>query len=151
MNTETSIETSDYSKKELHSILHRREWTYVIDMTLAYFLSYLINILDSKFIPSRGFPYGEIVGLLYIIFKDSISGKSIGKALTGLRVIDAKEEKPVGFGVSIKRNFLFIIPIFPLVELIVANCRKDKRRLGDLIAGTSVVKTNKSQLANNRP
>ena len=87
---------------------------------------------------TEAYQFGELIGLVYIVFKDSFNGKSIGKATTGLRVTDAENGKPIKAGKSFKRNFLFLIPIFPLVELIVANCRKDKRRLGDLIAGTVV-------------
>jgi uncharacterized RDD family membrane protein YckC len=140
MNAHLAI-PDETSRKKLHSILHRREWTYIIDISFAFLISLMINLLAKKFSPPGGFPYGEVVGLLYILLKDSFSGKSIGKLLTSLRVIDSKESKPAGLGKSLMRNFLFIIPFFPLVELIVANCRKDKKRLGDLIAGTAVEKS----------
>jgi uncharacterized RDD family membrane protein YckC len=110
-------------------------------VSLAIFIAHMIDLFANKFALSSSFSYGEVVGLLYILLKDSFSGKSIGKALTGLRVIDTKESKPAGLGKSLMRNFIFIIPIVPLVELIVANCRKDKKRLGDLIAGTAVEKS----------
>lgn len=84
--------------------------------------------------------FAFLAAIMYILFKDSFGGRSIAKALTGLRVIDAATGKPIGPGKSISRNLLLIVPLFPIVELIVSNVRQDKRRLGDLMANTVVIR-----------
>ena len=87
-----------------------------------------------------GYLLSLILGICYILFKDAFAGKSPGKAITGLRVVEVSTGRPIGAAKSITRNWLFLVPFMPLVELIVANIRTDKRRLGDLIAGTDVIR-----------
>ncbi|MBS3764186.1 MAG: RDD family protein [Planctomycetes bacterium] len=81
-----------------------------------------------------------VVWLLgYMTLKDSLAGMSPGKAFIGLRVVDAETRKPIGAAESLDRNWPLCIPFFAIVELIVANRRSDKRRLGDLMANTDVI------------
>lgn len=116
------------------SCLQLREWTYVFDVFLLNVGSFIIVVLFRNLSLCILFSVG------YCLFKDCFSGKSLAKAMIGLRVVDAGTGEPIGVGKSIARNWIFLIPLFPLVELIVANCREDKRRLGDLMAGTVVIR-----------
>jgi uncharacterized RDD family membrane protein YckC len=131
------------------SILQRREWTYLLDMLIINAASYGIIIGSAVIVASQrnGELATYLLGTLCIVcpslcclFKDSFAGKSLGKLMTGLRVINADTGRPIGPVTSMLRNFLFLVPFFPIVELIVANVRQDKRRLGDLMANTIVVK-----------
>ena len=83
-----------------------------------------------------------LLAFLYVAYKDSFGGRSIGKRITGLQVVDARTGKPVNGTVSFARNWVLSVPMMPLVELIVASIRPDKRRLGDLMANTLVVQNN---------
>jgi uncharacterized RDD family membrane protein YckC len=140
------------SPKARRSILQRREWTYVLDQLILCFLSFLVGLFVGTASGSRASPaaaesaastafmLGLLLSTAYCLSKDAFFGKGLGKAMTGLRVVDAVTGEPIGLGKSVARNWIFMVPFFPLVELIVANCRQDKRRLGDLMAGTTVIR-----------
>ncbi len=77
-------------------------------------------------------------GFLLYFAKDSIKGISVGKWVMGIMVRDANNTNEVpSFGKLFIRN-LFIV-IWP-VEFIVLASSKEKKRLGDKIAKTIVVK-----------
>lgn len=77
-------------------------------------------------------------GFLLYFAKDSIQGISIGKWIMGIMVRDQINSNEIpSFGRLLVRN-LFII-IWP-VEFIVLAANQDKKRLGDKVAKTIVVK-----------
>jgi hypothetical protein len=84
-----------------------------------------------------------IVGLLYILFRDAILGRSIGKTCFGLVVIDLKTGRPCGWGGSAKRNVIFLLPGANLAALFLESTTivHDSlgRRFGDRLAQTQVV------------
>ena len=85
----------------------------------------LINILLSYiFLPM-------IFGL-----KDGFAGKSLGKLICGVEVIDIDTQKPIGFARAFKRNLVLMIPLMPIV---VAFTLAKGRRFGDKWANTKVV------------
>jgi len=142
---------TNLTNKEKRSILQRREWTYILDSIFISIICFLIGLvigfISGPYDNPRpiAFLLGFFISSLYALFKDSFSGKSLGKLLTGLRVVDINSGQPIGIDKSIIRNWIFLVPLFPLVELIVANVREDKRRLGDLLANTIVIKDNKKR------
>lgn len=48
---------------------------------------------------------------MVLLFKDGVNGRSPGKALNGLRVIDIDSNKPIGFIRSFQRNLLLLVPL----------------------------------------
>ena len=68
--------------------------------------------------------------------KDGFQGCSPGKAICGVRVIDAASFEPIGFWRSFKRNLPLIIPVVPFI---LAFTLKKGHRLGDKWANTKVV------------
>jgi uncharacterized RDD family membrane protein YckC len=143
----------EISRSERVSIARRREWAFLIDLSPMMLLA--IGISLSAMGTRTEFASGisrmgamivvavllaSPVILVYWVMKDFNSGVSIGKWITGCRAVDCLTGKPIGASKSFLRNFLFLIPVAPLVELVVASTRPDGRRLGDLIAGTVVVK-----------
>ena len=69
-------------------------------------------------------------------------GQTFGKRVVGLRVLSF-HGTPVSFGQAVIRNLLRIIDILPggyLVGGMTALCDKSTRRLGDIAAGTVVVR-----------
>src|SRR5688500_12026841 len=77
-------------------------------------------------------------GFLLYFAKDSIQGISIGKWIMGIMVRDQMNPNEIpSFGRLLIRN-LFII-IWP-VEFIVLAANPDKKRLGDTVVKTIVVK-----------
>jgi len=79
---------------------------------------------------------------LYLLLKDSIEGKSIGKLIVGIMVFNEKEKKVGGVLDSIIRNWYLAVPFVgpTLFALIIATqILMGKRRLGDRSAGTIVI------------
>jgi uncharacterized RDD family membrane protein YckC len=142
------------------STLQRRAWTYLLDGLICGLLCGAVTIVlgvtlfsltagDDTFhggreeqglLPSLVMVVTIVLPTFYLLFKHTLAGKSLGKALTGIRVVDAATGMPIGVAKSVARNWVFLVPLMPLVELIVASCRADKRRLGDLMADTVVVR-----------
>ena len=134
-------------------ILRQREWGFMIDF-MPFIVSNLVivMIISAKF-RSSGFSrntftedllwgiFGLVVVLqfVYALFKDCARGRSLGKFFTGCRVVDFTTGKPALAGQTLVRNLTFLIPFFSIVELATASIRPDSRRLGDLMAGTTVV------------
>lgn len=133
-------------------ILRQREWGFLIDfMPFVFGIFLAISITSTRF-NSQGGLCNTLDYLLqqflwlaivlqfpYALFKDCVGGRSLGKRLTGCRVVDFKTGKPAFVGQTIFRNITFLIPLFSIVELATASIRPDSRRLGDLLAGTIVV------------
>lgn len=82
-------------------------------------------------------------GLLYVVLKDSIVGRSVGKFCFGLVVVDLLTGRPCGRIASAKRNILFLVPgpNLSAVFLESATILRDPQgqRLGDRLAHTQVV------------
>ena len=84
-----------------------------------------------------------IFGFVLYFAKDSIKGISVGKWIMGIMVRDENNPNEIpSFGRLFLRNLF--IPIF-LIEFIVLAASEQKKRLGDIVAKTVVVKNpNKS-------
>jgi uncharacterized RDD family membrane protein YckC len=81
--------------------------------------------------------------ILCIYFlKDSFRGKSVAKRMIGLQVVNRKTSEPASSFLCFIRNLL--LPIWPLEVLI--SIFSPSRRLGDLIANTKVVPSEKENL-----
>jgi hypothetical protein len=57
----------------------------------------------------------SLVFLFGFLAKDGFSGRSPGKTVCGVRVIDATSREPIGFGRSFKRNLPTLIPFGILI------------------------------------
>lgn len=78
----------------------------------------------------------------FVLFEVAGDGRSPGKRMTGLRVVNLRGG-PVGLRRSLVRNLLRIIDQFPgtyIVGLISVMATPANQRLGDLAAGTIVVR-----------
>ena len=79
----------------------------------------------------------------YLLLRDAVGGRSIGKLLFGLVVISMKTGRPSSFAGSVERNFLLLLPganvvaVFLEARTIVAD--PQGQRLGDRLAQTQVV------------
>ena len=78
----------------------------------------------------------------YMIFEIATNGQSPGKRVLGLRVIKA-QGYPISFSDSAIRNIVRIVDMLPFaygIGLLTMLLNKNWQRLGDLAAGTLVVK-----------
>lgn len=84
-----------------------------------------------------------LAGALYLLFRDSISGRSLGKFCVGLVVIDLPTDRPCGRLGSVTRNALFLLPGANLVAVFLESVSVVRdpqgQRLGDRLAQTQVV------------
>lgn len=123
----------------------------VFNRVLAKAIDAVIVGIFLEAVPRVGF----FAGLIYLLISDGLfEGKSIGKRLINLRVVDLKSGKPCAFKGSIIRNspfalgyILMSIPlvgfIFPLIIIIFEGLimigGEQGRRFGDELAGTQVL------------
>jgi len=91
----------------------------------------------------RGGPWGGVAlavwAFLYIFVGLLITGRTIGKAVTGLRVIRADGTAPTARVVFVRTLALPLSLVLFGVGLLLIPVRRDHRALHDLIAGTAVV------------
>lgn len=80
---------------------------------------------------------------VYLLLKDSVEGKSIGKVIMGVTVYNEKGKRAGGFVDSILRNWYLAIPLLgPTVFAVIIGVQilmGKKRRLGDKATGTVVI------------
>jgi len=80
---------------------------------------------------------------IYLLMKDSLEGKSIGKLLMGIMVFNEKEKKSGSIAESIIRNWYLAIPILgPTLFAIIIGVQifaGKKQRMGDKAANTIVI------------
>jgi len=82
------------------------------------------------------FPIFMLVAFFLYCFKDIVGGASIGKRAMGLivRNVDDTETKPSMTKLFLRNILSFLWPL----ELLMILCSKDKRKIGDNLAGTDV-------------
>ncbi|HYC30938.1 MAG TPA: RDD family protein [Gemmatimonadales bacterium] len=88
--------------------------------------------------------YGAIAGVIYLLIKDGFGGRSVGKRVTGLIVVNLLTNRPCSIFRSAVRSLVFcfsnLIPIVgSLIEPILVIATPERRRLGDRAASTQVV------------
>lgn len=108
---------------------------------LIMFFSYGDRDIAGKLI-TVGYYGGSAWLVLYMLFRDAISGQSVGKRIFGLRVVAAGSGKPGNWRHSLVRHGLFwllsLVGVGLLVEPLMALFHPGGRRLGDLLAKTEV-------------
>ncbi len=81
-----------------------------------------------------------LIAMSVMIFRDAL-GKSIGKKILGLEIVNYKNKcRPKRIQLILRNITSFIMPL----EFIFVLFRSDRRRIGDLIAGTEIIR--KSEL-----
>ncbi|MEV4350891.1 RDD family protein [Actinoplanes sp. NPDC049596] len=84
-----------------------------------------------------------VVAALYYVLMEAYLGRTVGKMVTGIRVIDGESGRtPPGVGKAILRTiFRLIDGIFGyLVAFVVVLASPSRRRIGDIVARTQVVR-----------
>jgi len=87
---------------------------------------------------TNGLTFALIAVTLFYLCKDIIGGQSLGKRVFSIKTVDYEDENntPSSVSLVLRNIFIFLWPI----EIIVLVFSKEKRRLGDRIAGTKVVR-----------
>jgi uncharacterized RDD family membrane protein YckC len=82
-----------------------------------------------------------VIWVAYSLVPEALFGATPGKLLTGLRVVRV-DGRPLGLGAVVARNLLRVIDALPALYLIggvAVLATTSSQRLGDLVAGTTVV------------
>jgi uncharacterized RDD family membrane protein YckC len=88
-----------------------------------------------------GWLWVSVIALTYYIVPETLFGASLGKLLTGLRVVRV-DGRPLGLSSVLVRNLLRLIDALPVLYLVggvLVLMTASSQRLGDLVAGTTVV------------
>jgi uncharacterized RDD family membrane protein YckC len=108
----------------------------LIRLGVEYVSSHTITWADHRIVTLVGFAVWEI---LYFAYPWSASGRSLGMAIVGLRVVRA-DGSPVGFGRAVVRAVTLPLSIaFAAIGILIILVQPERRALHDLIAGTAVV------------
>ena len=100
----------------------------------------LLAALIDWVIVSFGMILCILPGLAYALLKDTLyDGRSVGKKMMGLQVINSQTLTPCKMMESVIRNVSLMIPVFSLVDAIMVFVDKDNLRFGDKWANTMVI------------
>lgn len=119
------------------SFANRRQLAFVVDWLLISVASFILGFAVGHRMSDQA-----LQGLAFLLFapllllKDGFRGRSPGKALMDLTVVDVVSGAPAGLGASLLRNLPLLVPFVPLF---VAFQLKGGRRVGDGWAGTRVI------------
>ena len=121
-------------KKCYYSFANKRQFACFLDCLIYYFINTIIN----TFLLTIGFPEAVlwIIGSIVFTSKDCFSGKSIGKAILGLKVIDTRTGEPPSALSSFKRNLPLNIPF---AAIFISSQLLKGHRTGDKWSNTKVV------------
>jgi uncharacterized RDD family membrane protein YckC len=125
---------------------------FLIDIVVSaalYLLLLVLIRLGVEFVSNHTITWGDhqvvtIVGfavweILYFALPWSASGKSLGMAIVGIRVVRT-DGSPVGFGRAVVRIVTLPLSIvFALIGVLMILVQPEHRAVHDLIAGTVVV------------
>ncbi len=78
------------------------------------------------------------LGFGFFLLRDALPGGGIGKAIAGIRVVDAASLRPCKATQSFVRNFVFLVA--GAIDGVIPLFSTDGRRLGDHAARTLVVR-----------
>ena len=143
-------------KKCYYRFANRRQFAYLIDALLfviptalfTYFINdQLIAMSSDEGMHQLLLTILSVAAQCVFAMKDGFNGQSPGKRITGIQVVDATTQKPISFGLSFKRNAVFLLGVIPfiggllsLIVLITIIIQMSKgARLGDRFAGTKVI------------
>jgi uncharacterized RDD family membrane protein YckC len=110
----------------------------------------LAAILDGLLVAAALIPFRDsqwqvhlAAAAAYVLLKDALLGRSVGKFLCGLVVINLETGQPASLAKSISRNILFVMPganvVAAFLETTTTIRDPQGQRLGDRFALTQVV------------
>lgn len=133
----------------------RKVLAFLIDLTLLTTLSLVLMVVIFLMVYLNPYSFSPglasgvwlilstLIFFVYLVLMEK-NGKTVGKMITGLRVVDEYTLKPISYRQSILRNVMLIADLFPfilpgLLGLIVSAKSDEKQRMGDMAAETIVI------------
>jgi len=123
---------------------------FVIDyfVVMGIYLTLFVSLTFNIFQPEGLILIYIIIGfvILYTVIKDIPGGRSIGKNRLNLeiRANENESESPQMYRLFLRNVFLLLLPL----ELIISLLTPSRRRLGDILTNTRVVKIKSSEKFN---
>ncbi len=161
MNDHLSVETPEQISLNFQKAgIGSRFFAALIDTSLLLLIVFIGSYVNERLISELGSVFGNwlaaIGGIVvfalfwgyYMAFEIITNGQSPGKRLLGLRVMKTGGY-PISFADSAIRNLVRVVdflPFFYCIGLIAMLINGNWQRLGDLAAGTLVVKTARKKL-----
>jgi uncharacterized RDD family membrane protein YckC len=135
-------------RKCRRSLINRRAGAWILDMIFFLIGSVVAGLLlgallaavgarDTDSVQSASGLVSLLVCILYLTKDGWLEGKSLGKAICGIKVVTRGTLRPIGMGASFKRNLPLMIPGLPLLAAIQINL-EDCQRIGEGWANTMV-------------
>jgi uncharacterized RDD family membrane protein YckC len=125
----------------------RRAFAVLVDAAIVWMLLFVGDLgtaaLGRWDLLARAFDqtWSLVIPAAYFVLLHGSGGRTLGKALAGVRVVLASGE-PLGYGWALVRYAAWVLSVVTLgVGFLVAATRSDKRALHDLLAGTRVART----------
>jgi uncharacterized RDD family membrane protein YckC len=120
----------------------------LIDLVVVIVILYLIAVAtghttDGGFdLPTGPTLIGLVLCLAYFILLEGLWGATLGKLATNLRVVRESDGEAIDWSAAIIRNLLRVIDglVLYILGFIVICLTRKRQRLGDLVAGTVVVR-----------
>ena len=119
---------------DISKIAWKRGIAFYVDLAFSTAISMLLFLYHSQTYVVDSIPYIVTVGGAMLLCRD-VFGRSLGKLIMGLQIIDTKTNSRANFGQRLLRN---ITTPFSIVEMLIYIYKNDNKRLGDMLAGTSV-------------
>ena len=161
MNEQLSIETPEQIDISFQKAgIGSRFYAALIDTGLLVLILFVGYYVNRNFIMELGDTLGNWLGAIggilvfalfwgyYMVFEVTSNGQTLGKQVLGLRVIK-DGGYPIGFADSAIRNLVRVVDFLPFfygAGLLTMLINGNWQRLGDLAAGTLVVKTARTDL-----
>lgn len=125
------------------SILIKRETAWLIDLIIATGIVFIPDVLLTRLTNYNPFFFTVAVGFLLFICKD-MSGRSVGKRILGLQIVNSNKEGRVSLWKLTLRN---ILSPFWIVDAIICLCTQGEK-IEDLILNITVIE-NTNNILNN--
>lgn len=161
MNQQVSVETPEQIDIKFQQAgIGSRFYAALIDTALLTLISLVGYYVNRRFISELGDMVGNWLGAVggvivfalfwgyYMVSEVTTNGQTLGKRALGLRVIK-EGGYPIGFADAAIRNLVRIVDFLPFfygVGLLCMMVNRNWQRLGDLAAGTMVIKTERTAL-----
>ncbi|PQJ77954.1 RDD family protein [Polaribacter porphyrae] len=141
-------EFENYQTKFEKASILRRIGAFLID----FFIYYLTGVILGFFFDTQddgvfsynleGFPALVSLGIFFFLWpiSEGIWGQTLGKRFLDIKVV-TKTYEPIDIGKAFIRFFVGFVDCILVVGIIVAAANKENQRIGDLAAGTFVVKS----------
>ena len=100
-------------------------------------------VTSLYFYQNSGSAWFVVAGAVYLVLRDAMQGRSVGKFFVGLRVISLETGRPCTIAGSVRRNLVFLFPgvnvVAVFLEAVTVVRDPQGHRLGDRLARTQVV------------